>query len=312
MIGLGEVSLDNMANLSVSSAQITDAALITRHFSGNAIPEAAYGNLSVSTRALAAASVTDAKLADAAVVERTYAAASIPALAYKNNTIPSAAYGNLSITNAAIANATIDGGAKLVAGSLTTATYGTGSVTAEKLAFGPIAQGPHTVWVPSKAITPSDTTGSTPGLWKSAVNPNDKPSIYYLSFSSSTPLSADFSIGMPKSWDAGAFQVYVHWMHPTTTVDFGVRWQVRCLSISAGSVVDTAFGAWQAVTSTGGSADREWKSGAITITPSGAVAGDRVYFQIERDTVHAADTLAVAAYMTGVTVIYTVDKTNDA
>lgn len=147
---------------------------------------------------------------------------------------------------------------------------------------------------------------------KSAVNPNDKPSIYYLSFSAATPLSCDFSIGMPKSWNAGSLEFYFHWMHPTTTVDFGVRWQVRTLSISPSDVVDTTFGSWSAVTSTGGSADREFKSSAVTSAPSGAVAGDRVYVQVERDTTHAADTLAVAAYLTGITVIYNVDKINDA
>jgi len=312
VIGLGEVTLDNMANLSVGSSQIVDAALISRHYSGNSIPEPAYGNETVSSRALAPLSVSAAKLGDAAVVERTYGASSIPTSAYKTNTIPSAAYGDLTITNGKIANATIDVGAKAVAGSISTGAYGTASVTPEKLSFGPIAQGPHTIWVPSKAITPSDTSGATPGLWKSAVNPNDKPSIYYLSFSAATPLSCDFSIGMPKSWNAGSLEFYFHWMHPTTTVDFGVRWQVRTLSISPSDVVDTTFGSWSAVTSTGGSADREFKSSAVTSAPSGAVAGDRVYVQVERDTTHAADTLAVAAYLTGITVIYNVDKINDA
>lgn len=167
--------------------------------------------------------------------------------------------------------------------------------------------GKQTVWVPSGAMTPRITNGPSVGLTESTTN---KLMLSTLNFDATTAEYAQFTIAMPKSWNAGTVTFKALVSHASGTGN--VIFSLSGISFASDDALDgTAFPA--AVTHSAltiGTANDIYisaESSALTIT--GAGKSEYVTFQVARDT---SDTLAVDARLHGIQLFYTTDAQNDA
>lgn len=172
--------------------------------------------------------------------------------------------------------------------------------------------GKHAIPVMAVAISPRETNGCG-GLARLAGASN-KPDVAYLPFDATSAEYAEFAIAMPPSWNEGTITFVPHWAHPSTTTNFGVTWKLRAVAVSNDDPLAATFGTAGSSTDTGGTTTDLYtgpESGAITIGGSPA-AGDVVFFQVYRDPADGSDTLAVDAYLVGITLYITTDASNDA
>jgi hypothetical protein len=187
-------------------------------------------------------------------------------------------------------------------------TLNFGTLYANGVSISPI--GKHTIWVPATAMTPRSTNGPAAGTVETTSN---KVMIKTLDFSTSTREFAQFTIGMPKSWNESTVTFIPVWSHPATTVNFGVAWSLAGLARSNSDPLDTAFGTVATVTDTGGTTNDLYigaESSAITIGGTPAES-DVVWFQIDRTVANASDNMAVDARLHGVKIILTTDAATD-
>jgi hypothetical protein len=177
---------------------------------------------------------------------------------------------------------------------------------------GGATAGKQQVFIPASAMVPSATNGCEP-LSTIAVA-SGQPDITALRFDPTTTEYAEFSISMPKRWNAGTFTARFDWTHPATSNNFGVVWGIRAVARGDGDPIGTAFGTGVVTTDTGGTTNTLYRTAeSAAITASGDPAKeDTVFFQVYRDAPNAADTLAVDAMLLGVSLFYTSDAENDA
>lgn len=169
--------------------------------------------------------------------------------------------------------------------------------------------GTQTQYIPAQALTPtiSNGCGSISYLETTAGNPD----IIYLPFDSSSDEHAQFSVTMPNSWDLGTVTATFHWT--AASGSGGVAWGLQGVAVSDDDTIDVGQGTGVVVTDTFITAeDMHITSESSAITIGGSPAqGDHVFFMVYRDVSDAADTLAVDAYLIGVTLRYTTDAGND-
>jgi len=118
---------------------------------------------------------------------------------------------------------------------------------------------------------------------------------------------------MPAQWDEGAITFDFDWMHPSTTVNFGVAFGLSAVAVGNDDPADAAFGTEVIVTDTGGTTNDHYtspESTAVTIagTPQ---QGDWVVFRFRRVPANAGDTLAVDARIRGANIYINTDQLND-
>jgi hypothetical protein len=171
--------------------------------------------------------------------------------------------------------------------------------------------GKQTIWIPATAIQPRATNGPAPGNVETATN---KVNLYTLDFDTTTQEFAQFSIRFPKSWDEGTVTFAAVWKHASTSVNFGVAWQVAGNAYTDNDAGDTAFGTAVVVTDTGGTTNNIYvtaESAAVTIASTPA-EGDVCWFQVARAPANASDTMAIDAGLLGIIVFFTTNALNDA
>ena len=182
-------------------------------------------------------------------------------------------------------------------------------MTVENVLKGALGQ--QTIWYPASGMTSRTTNGPSSGQLETTTN---AVNVAYLAFDASTSEGAQFSILMPKSWDAGTIIAEFVWAHPSTTTNFGVTWGIRAVAFANDDALDTAFGTAQEVSDTGGTTNDVYKTAetsAMTVAGSPG-AEELVVFEVYRDPADAGDTLAVDAYLIGVKLHYTVSAVNDS
>ncbi len=187
----------------------------------------------------------------------------------------------------------------------------TGFADAETDIADKIAQGLHTIWVPSAAMASTTTNGAEYAELELATN---DVMIATMDFDTTTSESAQFQVRMPKSWDEGTVLFAASWSHAATTTDFGVTWSLGGNAVSDGGALDAAIGTAIDVSDTGGTTNDMYisaRSAAVTIGGTPA-AEDMVTFKILRDVADASDDMAIDARLHGVTLYYTVDAEDDA
>ncbi len=170
--------------------------------------------------------------------------------------------------------------------------------------------GRQTIWIPAGAMTARTTNGAATGSVETTTN---KVMLPTLDFDTSTQEFAQFSVQMPKSWNAGTVTARFLWKHAATTTNFGVCWGLQGLALSDDDAADAAFGTAAEVTDTGGTTNdlyRTSETSAITIAGSPAV-GDNIIFQVYRKPADAGDTLAIDAGLLGVELFYTANAATD-
>lgn len=171
-------------------------------------------------------------------------------------------------------------------------------------------RGLQTIGVPAGAITPRTTTGAGPSTLETATNRNVYRSV---DFDATTQEFVQFDVPMPKGWNEGTVTFQVIWMHPATTVNFGVVFGMSAVGFSDTDPGDAAFGTVVTVTDTGGTTNAVYQSpvsGALTV--AGAAENDYVKFQLQRNPADASDTLAVDARVIGVKIHFTINAATDA
>ena len=297
----------DMANASgqnvISDVSPSGASLVTLSDAGayqfpyyNATSNAALGQMSAFTLT---------------VLSATSAAAWLTALGMTSGGTYLVPGNNLSELTATASTARSNISAQ-VAGSYCVTTNNLNDVTAAtaRTNLG-VAYGLQTIWVPAGAMKARTTAGPT-GPTDTETSTN-KIQINGLDFDPTTNQYAQFAVYMPKSWDAGTVTAVFVWEHPATTTNFAVVWGVQGTCIGDNEALDTAFGSAVEVTDTGGTTANQYispETSAVTIGSSPA-AQQIVWFQVYRNAASGSDTLAVAARLLGVRVLYSTAANND-
>lgn len=172
--------------------------------------------------------------------------------------------------------------------------------------------GKHTIPVPASAIFPATTNGCA-ALAQIETTTN-KVNSKHLAFDSAAQEYAHFEFPAPKSSDeSGTFTITLKWSHPTTSVNFGVVWELEMLARSNDDALDAAWGTPVTVTDTGGTTDDLYASPvSAAITPGGTWAeGDTILLRIGRKVADAGDTMAVDARLHGIELNITTNAATD-
>ena len=142
-----------------------------------------------------------------------------------------------------------------------------------------------------------------------------RPDIQTLDFNSSTQQYAQFSVAMPKSWNAGVVTAQFYWTH-ATAVATDVIWAIQGVCASDNDTIDVAYGTAVTVTDTFHNAAEDLAITAATgdVTLGGSpAAGDLAFFQVYRDADAAGDdTNSTDAKLIGVKINYTTSAATDA
>lgn len=183
-----------------------------------------------------------------------------------------------------------------------------GEVQENGVAISPI--GSQTIWVPAGAMVARTTNGCAEGSTETTTN---KVMLKTCDFDASTGEFAQFTIAMPTGWNEGTLTAQFFWKHASTTTNFGVVWQIRCVSLSNDDAGDTAFGDLQSMPDTGGTTNDIYvTSVTAAITCAGTpAAGDLTSFEVIRGAANGSDTLAIDAGLLGVKLIYTTSAATD-
>ena len=192
-------------------------------------------------------------------------------------------------------------------------TKGTGVIKAED-AGGTVSAvkiaGKETMWVPSSAMYGATTNGADPQQVETTAT---RPDMKVLDFDASTAEYAQFSVGFPKSWNAGTVTYQVYWT-PSSTNTGNCIFGLQGVSCGYSDTIDVAFGTGVEVTDAGiGTVEDQQitsESGAVTISNAGD--GEQTYFQLYRDAADGSDTFTGDARVLGIRLFFTTDLANDA
>ena len=193
------------------------------------------------------------------------------------------------------------------------ATKGTGVIKAED-AGGTVSAvkiaGKETMWVPAPAMYGATTNGADAQQVETTAT---RPDMNVLDFDPSTAEYAQFSVGFPKSWNAGTVTFQVYWT-PSTTNTGNCIFGLQGVSCGDSDTIDVAYGTAAEVTDAGiGTVEDQQitsESGAVTIAAAGD--GEQTYFQLYRDAADGSDTFTGDARVLGIRLFFTTDLANDA
>ncbi len=129
-------------------------------------------------------------------------------------------------------------------GSISNIKLTDNSITNAKLADSMI--GKHSIYMPAGAILPTKTNGAKSKVTHLAGNIK---SISTLDFSGSINNKAQFSIAMPKSWNAGAVQFQLYWLCDHLTITNGATFKIAACSIGKADSFIKSFGVETSLTS---------------------------------------------------------------
>lgn len=178
----------------------------------------------------------------------------------------------------------------------------------KRVAASTVGTGKQTIWVPASAMK-IRTIGPATGSFSAGSTQFD-----YLAFDPGTNEDATFTVAMPKGWDHTTAVTYLaYWLHPATTTNFGVVWEMFAKAYSDDDAIDGAsYTSLGTVTDTGGTtSDLYISTEGAGAAVSGAAQNDLVNFIIRRVGGNGSDTLAVDAYLIGVKVLYTTNANVD-
>jgi len=171
--------------------------------------------------------------------------------------------------------------------------------------------GLETIWIPSNAMTPTETNGCA--AIAAVETTSGRPDMYVLDFDKDSDEHAQFTIAFPKSWDGGTVTFQVFWSGIAATT--GVSWGLQGVAFADNDSIDTAYGSAVVVDDAAQGAVEETLvsavSGAVTIAGS---PGDNelCYFRIFRDVSDSNDDSGGDARLHGIKLFFTTDAKNDS
>ena len=284
----GVITTAKIAADAVTDAKIADDVVGTEHLTAN----------EVDTAALGADAVTGAQLADDAVDSEHYT----------DGSIDTAHIAADQITNAKIADDQIDS-EHYVDGSIDTAHIADANVTNAKLA-ATLQVGKQTIWVPSNAMTPTETNGAERNTVETT---SGRPDMQVLDFDKDSDEFAQFSIAFPKQYNLGTVTFQFFWSGLAATT--GVSMSLQGVAMNDNETIDVAYGTAIVVDDDAQGAVEELlvsaESAAITIAGTPA-DNDLTYFRVGRDVSDSNDDMAGDCRLHGIKVFYTTDAHNDA
>lgn len=185
------------------------------------------------------------------------------------------------------------------------------SVLKRVVSIGPtvlevVGAGKQTIWVPAGAMTPRTTSGAQ--LTSREIN---SITVAVLAFDASADEGANFSVTMPKSWNAGTVTFKPIWTCNGGSAAQTVQFELRggCFADDAAINV-TGLGTAVAVDDTRLATNDVHdgaESGAVTL--SNAAKSLLAFFEIIRDV--SDDDLSVDAELIGIRLFYTEDTVLD-
>ena len=219
-------------------------------------------------------------------------------------TLANAATGNSPIISATGDDSNVGIQFKTKGTGVIQAEDGGGTVAAVKIA------GKETMWVPASAMYGATTNGADAQQVETTAT---RPDMKVLDFDASTAEYAQFSVGFPKSWNAGTVTFQVYWT-PATTNTGNCIFGLQGVSCGDSDTIDVAYGTAAEVTDAGiGTVEDQQitsESGAVTIAAAGD--GEQTYFQLYRDAADGSDTFTGDARVLGIRLFFTTDLANDA
>ena len=193
-----------------------------------------------------------------------------------------------------------------------------GSIINDKLADKTITNakltdsmvGKQSIYMPAGAMIPIKTNGA-----KSKIIhlENNTKSITILEFSGSLDNKAQFSIAMPKSWDAGAVQFQLYWLCDYAGNSGYVVFRIAGCCISDRTSFSQSFGQAKKITALASTTKNDLLKTGISekLTLNNAAANKLAFFQIWRDVNDQADTIPIDAKLIGINLTYTTKKPTD-
>jgi len=252
----------------------------------------------ITTAKIAADAVTDAKIADDVVGTEHLTA----------NEVDTAALGADAVTGAQLADDAVNS-EHYTDGSIDTAHIADANVTNAKLA-ATLQVGKQTIWVPSNAMTPTESNGAARATVETT---SGRPDMQVLDFDKDSDEFAQFSIAFPKQYNLGTVTFQFFWSGLAATT--GVSMSLEAVAMNDNETIDVAYGTAVVVDDDAQGAVEELlvsaESGAVTIggTPAD---NDLTYFRIGRDVSDSNDDMAGDCRLHGVKIFYTTDAHNDA
>ena len=252
----------------------------------------------ITTAKIAADAVTDAKIADDVVGTEHLTA----------NEVDTAALGADAVTGAQLADDAVNS-EHYTDGSIDTAHIADANVTNAKLA-ATLQVGKQTIWVPSNAMTPTESNGAARATVETT---SGRPDMQVLDFDKDSDEFAQFSIAFPKQYNLGTVTFQFFWSGLAATT--GVSMQLQGVAMNDNETIDVAYGTAVVVDDDAQGAVEELlvsaESGAVTIAGTPA-DNDLTYFRVGRDVSDSNDDMAGDCRLHGVKIFYTTDAHNDA
>ena len=223
-------------------------------------------------------------------------------------TATSSAVNEITLANAATGNGPIISSTGETNVDLNLNPKGTGTLKSGTAAVK--IAGKETMWVPASAMYGATTNGADAQQVETTAT---RPDMNVLDFDPSTAEYAQFSVGFPKSWNAGTVTFQVYWT-PSTTNTGNCIFGLQGVSCGDSDTIDVAYGTAAEVTDAGiGTVEDQQitsESGAVTISAAGD--GEQTYFQLYRDAADGSDTFTGDARVLGIRLFFTTDLANDA
>ena len=167
----------------------------------------------------------------------------------------------------------------------------------------------QTIWIPARAMVARTTSGAAAGTSELATN---KTMVATLDFDKDADEFAQFTVGMPKSWNQGTVTFRPVWTTADGDQDETVAWALQGKVVADHENLDANWGTAVVVSDTFETNDYAHiaaESGAVTLEGT-SDHPTAAHFQIYRDI--SADNLGDDAKLIGVWVYYTVTGTTDA
>jgi len=252
----------------------------------------------ITTAKIAADAVTDAKIADDVVGTEHLTA----------NEVDTAALGADAVTGAQLADDAVNS-EHYTDGSIDTAHIADANVTNAKLA-ATLQVGKQTIWVPSNAMTPTESNGAARATVETT---SGRPDMQVLDFDKDSDEFAQFSIAFPKQYNLGTVTFQFFWSGLAATT--GVSMSLEAVAMNDNETIDVAYGTAVVVDDDAQGAVEELlvsaESGAVTIAGTPA-DNDLTYFRVGRDVSDSNDDMAGDCRLHGVKIFFTTDAANDA
>jgi hypothetical protein len=166
--------------------------------------------------------------------------------------------------------------------------------------------GLQTIWLPAGGMTPRTTAGA-----QATTREINGITVPVLAFDSASDEGANFSVGMPNSWDAGTITFLPIWTTTGGGSSQTVNWALRggCFADSA-AINTTGFGTAVDVDDTWIADDDVHEAPESTaVTLANAAKETLAFFELIRDV--SEDDLAVDAELIGMYIFYTTEAGTD-